>query len=280
MLAGACMPAMADDVMQIYKSNGEIIDIPVGDVSRVTFLIDGDPDAILFEDFDQESRIPDENVWELCPRSTPAWTRHLSNSYDEAYVEDGNLVLLAHVVDGEARCGGIRLKDSKAFTYGRVEVHALFDQMAQGTWPAIWMMPSRPTWSGWPQCGEIDIMEHLNRDSNVWNVIHDNYTDNLGNRCQANPYVNTSEWHTYRVDWTSEYIRFFVDDKQTVEYKNLHLENEATAKQWPFDAPFYLILNNAIGDYNGTSGAWPGAYYGDDAKFLIDWVKVTEIVED
>lgn len=279
-LLGACMPAMADDVMQIYKSNGDITVIPVGEVSRVTFLEDETPGVIFEENFDQDSSIPDQTVWELCPQSTPAWTRHLSNSYDEAYVEDGKLVLTAHVVDGTARCGGIRMKNSVAFKYGRVEVRALFTQMAQGTWPAIWMMPSQPTWSGWPQCGEIDIMEHLNTDRSVWNVIHDNYTDNRGHSCSTNPSVNTSEWHTYRVDWTPEYIHFYVDDVKTLEYNNLHLEDEATEKQWPFDAPFYLILNNAIGNYNGTTGAWPGDYYGADAKFEIDWVKVTEIVED
>ena len=279
-LLGAYMPAAADDVMQIYKADGSVIDIPVGDVSRVTVLEDENAALIFEDDFDQESRIPNEAVWELCPQSTPAWTRHLSNSYDEAYVEDGKLVLLAHVVDGKARCGGIQMKGSSAFKYGRVEVYARFTQMAQGTWPAIWMMPSSPTWSGWPQCGEIDIMEHLNTDGNVWNVIHDNYTDNLGHSCSTNPRVTTADWHTYRVDWTPEYIQFYVDDKKTLEYKNLHLEDEATHNQWPFDAPFYLILNNAIGDYNGTSGAWPGAYYGADAKFEIDWVKVTEIVED
>ena len=124
-LLGAYMPAAADDVMQIYKADGSVIDIPVGDVSRVTFLEDENAALIFEDDFDQESRIPNEAVWELCPQSTPAWTRHLSNSYDEAYVEDGKLVLLAHVVDGKARCGGIQMKGSSLQVWSRRGIRPL-----------------------------------------------------------------------------------------------------------------------------------------------------------
>jgi len=242
-------------------------------------------EVIFEDDFNQTSKTPDPSKWELCAKSTPAWTRHLSNSYDQAYVENGNLVLMAEVKDGEYLCGGVQMLKTLGFKYGKVEVRARFTKTGRGCWPAIWMMPSEPLWSGWPQCGEIDIMEHLNNDTYVWSVIHSHWVDNLGNLNypvnQSRTEIDPKAYHTYSIVWTKDNIQFYVDDRCSLFYDNLHRETEANDKQWPFDAPFYLILNHALGNAPGETGAWPGNIYDADlpAKFEIDWVKVTEILD-
>lgn len=244
-----------------------------------TAVFSKEGEKVIFEDdFNQTGSIPDPSKWELCAKGSSAWCRHMSESYNQAYVEDGRLVLVGEIVDGEYKAGGVKMLENLGFQYGRVEVSARFTSMAQGSWPAIWMMPSKPMWSGWPQCGEIDIMEHLNKDSYVWNVVHSNYVDNLGHKYDpvysATPFVNTSEYNTYAIDWDADNIVFMVNGQETLTYPNLHLSNNSNVKQWPFDAPFYLILNNAL----GGAGTWPGNISDSQlpAVFEIDYVKVTQ----
>ena len=246
------------------------------DMSFTAVFSRTDYEMVFEDDFEQADAVPDPAKWTLCDRGSSAWCKHMSESYDQAYVRDGRLVLVAEKVDGEYRAGGVRMLNDLGFMYGRVEVAARFAVMAQGSWPAIWMMPSRPMWSGWPQCGEIDIMEHLNRESNVWNVIHSHYVDNLGHRSDpvysATPSVKTSDVNVYAIDWTEDAIKFSVNGKTTLSYPNLHLADNATVKQWPFDAPFYLILNNAL----GGAGTWPGNIIDSQlpSLFEIEYVKV------
>lgn len=236
-------------------------------------------ESVVFEDdFEQNGNIPDPRKWMLCRKGKAPWSVHLSESYDQAYVKDGNLVLVAEKVDGIYKAGGIRMPGSLGFRYGHVEVSARFTSMAQGAWPAIWMLPSAPIWEGWPQGGEIDIMEHLNRDDRVWNVIHSNYIDNLGHTTDpensANPEVDVAQYNTYAIDWDQDAITFHINGKKTLTYPNMHLDDNDVVKQWPFDAPFYLILNNAL----GGPGTWPGNITDSQlpSVFEVDYVKVTQ----
>lgn len=248
--------------------------------SDVTFtaIFSKQGEEVYFEDdFEQTDPTPDPAKWKLCAQGSSAWCRHMSESYDQAYVKDGRLVLVGEMVDGRYQAGGVQMLSDLGFQYGRVEVSARFTKMAYGSWPAIWMMPSKPIWNGWPQCGEIDIMEHLNMDSNVWNVIHSFWVDELKNHdnppyCDT-PYVNTDNFNTYAIEWDANNITFYVNGTATLVYPNLHLSNNSDVKQWPFDAPFYLILNNAL----GGPGTWPGAIRDSDlpAVFEIDYVRIT-----
>ena len=239
----------------------------------------GEGYTVIFEDqFNQDGRIPDKTKWELCKRESSAWNKHMSESYDQSYVENGRLVLMAEKVNGEYKAGGVRMPDNLGFKYGKVEVSARFSKTARGAWPAIWMMPSQPTWPGWPQCGEIDIMEHLNNDVYIWSVIHSHYTDVIGNTYspvnQKTSGFKAGEFNTYAIEWSTDAITFFINGEQTLKYHNIHHNNEAEMKQWPFDAPFYLILNHAL----GGPGTWPGNIDDNQlpAKFEIDCVRISQ----
>lgn len=235
-------------------------------------------EQIIFEDnFDQESRIPDETKWSLCPRQTPPWAKYLSESYDQAYVENGRLVLRAEIINGEYQTGGIQTLGKVDFQYGKVEVRARFTRSVQGGWPAIWMMPANSD-KVWPAGGEIDIMEQLNHDTYVYHTIHSHYKNDLGNNTPnptATAPYEVDQFNTYGVKWTSEALTFTLNGKVTLTYPNMHLEDEAEMQQWPFDNKFYLILNHAL----GGPDTWPGPITDSQLPGImeVDWVKVTKI---
>lgn len=235
--------------------------------------------SLLFEDdFNQQNGLPDTSKWTLCPKDSPDWARYLSESYDQAYVENGNLVLVAEKVNGEYKTGGVQTLGKFDFQYGTVEVRARFTKTAKGGWPAIWMMPSVPKYAGgWPECGEIDIMEQLNNDLIVHHTIHSHYKNTLNLYIPIPSMVSLyrrEQYNTYAVKWTPDYIAFWVNGVQRLKYPNWKLFNEAKMKQWPFDAPFYIILNYAL----GGEGTWPGAIKDDElpAKMEIDWIRVCQ----
>jgi len=231
---------------------------------------------IVFEDnFEQINRIPDIEKWSLCGNNTSNWAKYLSESNDQAFIENGTLIITAEKVGGVYKTGGIQTKGKFDFKHGKVEVNAKLI-MAKGAWPAIWMMPTDGT-GGWPTCGEIDIMEQLNHDSYIYQTIHNHYKNDLGFTTPMptkTAYYNVNEFNTYAIDWSDEKIIFSVNGIVSFTYPNLHLTNEETMKQWPYNKPFYLILNCAL----GGAGTWPGIITDSElpARMVVDWVKVTQ----
>lgn len=238
----------------------------------------GEPDGkVIFEEHFNRDGEPDEASWSLCPRGSSTWSRYMSGSYDQAFVKDGKLVLQAERADNTYKTGGVQTVGKVEFLYGKVEVCARFTKTAQGGFPAIWMMPANADGLGWPACGEIDIMEQLNHDKFVHHTIHSRYKNDLGNNTPnptaTSPY-NVNAFNVYGVEWTSEYLNFTVNGQVALTYPNLHLPDEATVKQWPFNRPFYLILNFAV----GGPGTWPGDITDSQlpAYMEVDWVRVVQ----
>ena len=236
-------------------------------------------DVLFYTNFEQTDGTPDPDVWTLCKPGSGNWCRYMSESYDQAYVEDGVLVLKGERVDGKYKAGGLETTGKVSATHARWEICARFET-AQGAWPAIWLMPEKQSeiYEGWPIGGEVDIMEQISNDEFVYQTLHSNYTYNLGiknpNNTVTCPY-NVGEFNTYAVDMTPEAIIFYVNGEQTLSYPNLHLTDEAEKKQWPFDGEYYLIVNVAI----GGEGTWPGAI--DDsqlpARMEIAWIRVSDL---
>jgi len=160
---------------------------------------------------------------------------------------------------------------------GRFEVRAKLPR-GRGVWPAIWMLGVDRERAGWPRCGEIDIMEYVGFDPHVVHAnIHTgkyNHVRGTGKGSQLRVEVPFDDWHIYALEWHSDRLDFFVDDKKFFTYTK---EKEAREDVWPFDQPCYLILNLAIG------GSW-GAQRGiDDAifpqRFEVDYVRIYQQVE-
>ena len=186
--------------------------------------------------------------------------QHYTNRIDNAYVSDGLLKIKAKKESFKdqgvvKQYTSARLNSKFAFTYGRVEVRAKLPK-GHGTWPAIWMLSKNISEAGayfetqgfdnqpWPDCGEIDILEHWGKKQNhAQSAVHTRSsfgnTINLGGH--RVPTIS-SEFHIYTLDWTAEKIVFSVDGKQHYTY-NPTIKNQAT---WPFDTPQYVLLNFAI----------------------------------
>ncbi len=193
--------------------------------------------------------------------------------------------------------GKISTKGKFTLTYGRVEVRAKLP-VGQGTWPAIWLLPEKDLYGPWPASGEIDIMEAVNlgakcgsclggMENQIYGTLHygspmHHYQGMSQQKAFMLPKDSVSDWHTYRVDWAPDDVTWYVDGKvySKIKLKNWRdtLQNGVPApavRNAPFDRPFYLILNLAIG------GEWPeshdqgGVLLTDFPKHMgVDWVHV------
>lgn len=156
--------------------------------------------------------------------------------------------------------------------YGRLDVSAKIP-LGRGIWPAIWMMPVDNKYGGWPHSGEIDIMEYVwgdNVHNQIFATVHTTDTDVNGNRIDSGTAISTTldtEFHLYSLVWEKNSLQVLFDDKVIFTYKR----DSASSVRWPFDQPFYLILNIAVG------GAWGGMWGIDEsifpARMEIDYVR-------
>jgi beta-glucanase (GH16 family) len=162
-----------------------------------------------------------------------------------------------------------------AFKYGFVEVSAKLP-CARGTWPAIWMLPE--TESAWPNGGEIDILEQVGSQPNVAHAtVHTalfNHTRHNGRGAETPVPTACSALHRYQLAWTPAAITMGVDDHAYMQVRN---DQPGGRGAWPFDSPFYLILNLAMG------GDWAAAKGIDDAalpqRMEVDYVRVWQMPE-
>ncbi|QDH79849.1 glycoside hydrolase family 16 protein [Echinicola soli] len=177
--------------------------------------------------------------------------------------------------------GAIQTKNKFSFTYGKLEVSAKFSRMGQGAWPAIWMLPQNPVYSGWPGAGEIDVMEHLNRETKVYQVIHQSKSEGvkLSPTPEKTTSVNAQDYNTYGIIKSPDKIEFYVNGVKTMT----HEKGGDNAEMWPFETDFYIILNHACAD-KGQSGTnfWPGLVTSTEDfpyEMTIDYVKVWKKIE-
>lgn len=193
-----------------------------------------------------------------------------------ADVSEGTLKIRA-IKDGN-RVYSARVNTKEGWTYGYFEARLKLPK-GKGTWPAFWMMPT--VWSGWPEGGEIDIMEHVGCvPTEVSSSIHcKSYYHAIGTQKTAAKKIATvmDEFHVYALEWTEEYIKTYVDGVQLFYYNPDNYSEGRTANTWPFNKPFELKLNLAWG------GDWGGMYGVDEsclpATYEIDYVRVFQKAE-
>ncbi len=198
--------------------------------------------------------------------------QNYTSNDENSYVSNGNLFIVAKeegIHYTSARMKSIGLQE---FQYGRIDVRAILP-FGQGIWPAIWMLGANFPNSGWPSCGEIDIMELLGSSpSTVHGTIHfgaDWTQHNYVGQGTSLPSGETfaDEFHVFSIDWNEDGITWFIDDQPFYS-----VTSTVTGGQpYPFDNPFFFILNVAVG------GQWPG--YPDATttfpQFMaVDYVRV------
>ncbi|MEZ6318823.1 MAG: family 16 glycosylhydrolase [Phycisphaerales bacterium] len=166
------------------------------------------------------------------------------------------------------------------FLYGRIEASLQIPD-AGGVWPAFWMLPTNSPYGGWAASGEIDIMESTNDAERVYGTLH--YGDNWPNNTSSGGSTTmggidfSAGYHVYAIEWSPDIIRWYVDDT---------LYSTKTSSQWysassaaagntraPFDVPFHILLNVAVG------GDWPGSPTAADypVTMKVDYVRVYQI---
>jgi len=211
----------------------------------------------------------DESVWNF-ELGAGGWGNNERQFYtkDNHKLEGGNLIITAKKEGEKYTSTRITTKTKKEFKYGRIEARAKLPT-GQGIWPAFWMLGSNISEVGWPKSGEIDILEYVGKEPHtVYNTLHTQ--DSHGNSVNSKKTIfETIEqgFHVYAIDWTKEKIDFSVDDKVIYTF-NPAEKNENT---WPFDQPFFVIVNMAIG------GNFGGPEVDDrifPQEFVVDYVRV------
>ena len=166
-----------------------------------------------------------------------------------------------------------KLFSKSGWTYGFYEVRAKLP-CARGTWPAIWMLPV--AMKEWPDDGEIDIMEQVGSEPNlIYASLHTKlFNHMLKTQRSAQKLLPTScsAFHRYQLDWRPDSITIGFDDRAYMRVRN---DQPGGKGAWPFNVPFKMILNLAIG------GDWAGAKGIDDAampqRMEVDYVRVRQV---
>lgn len=193
-------------------------------------------------------------------------------------VKDGYLIITAlndsASIDGKIRpitSASLMTHHKGDWKYGRIEVRAKLPS-SLGTWPAIWMLPTKSGVTAWPKDGEIDIMEYVGYDPDgIYFNLHTqnyNHSKNTGRGTSIRLATPDKDFHIYAIEWFPDRIDWYVDDQKTFSVS----DNGEGWDAWPFNESFYLILNFAFG------GSW-GAEKGVDIsklpqKYYIDYVRV------
>ena len=233
------------------------------------------------DEFDGEEL--NRNDWNV-ETHEPGWVNKEWQAYvdskDNIYVKDGKLVIKPVEIDGENgksyTSGRVNTQGKHDFTYGLFETRVKVPT-GKGYLPAFWMMPANENLYGqWPRCGEIDIMEVMGQETNkAYGTIH--YGNPHGQKQGTYTLGGSdfaSEYHTFTVEWEPGKIVWYVDGMKYHEAKDWYSTTEGqgtVAYPAPFDQPFYMILNLAIG------GSWVGypdenTTYADQA-LEVDYVR-------
>lgn len=221
------------------------------------------PDANLLLLVDEETSRTLENgirklilnyVSKLCVNNGKLIIRTLDEKKDKALCTSGRIHTLGKV----------------SFLYGRLEIKAKCPT-GKGIWPAFWMLPAE---EGLP-FGEIDIMEYIDCWSSKEYQINVHVTDKKnGNRIKKmNPQLvkaDVSKFHIYTLEWYKDKLVFLLDGNLCYQFDKK--EGEA----WPFDKPYYLILNVAYGGWGGSCGMDDSAF---PCEMKVDWIRYYKLKE-
>ncbi len=195
---------------------------------------------------------------------------YTKNRIENSYVHDGSLMIIGRKEKydtAEYTSASIVTDGKYSCTYGKVEGRIKLPK-GQGLWPAFWMLGQNIRQVGWPKCGEIDIMEHINNEDISYGTLH---WDNAGHVSSGGKIpCDVTQFHNYSIEWNQDSIRWFVDG---VRFWGVEIKDGINSTE-AFTMPQYIILNMAIG------GNWPGkpdeSTVFPDTMF-VDYVRVYQL---
>lgn len=261
----------------------------------------GEGEILFFEDFSANSL--DRSRWNV---EGPGF--HVNNE-QQAYLDTAATIYMTKGKEAEGASNGAmvirpiyspgfinpkgtkfdflsgRIDTSKKFefTYGTASARIKMTDGA-GFWPAFWALGN----GDWPDTGEIDIMEYVGEPDWIGVALHGpGYSGDtpLVNKYFFRKGFDVTQWHVYSVEWTKEALIFRVDDDIAYRATRPMIENYG---RWAFDNPKYIILNFALGGaypaktngikepYSGIPQSTVDLIKSGEAKFIVDWVKVTK----
>ncbi len=210
----------------------------------------------------------------------PGWGNNELQWYlpDNAQLDNGRLVITAKSESSNGygyTSARINTRDRFAFRYGRIEASIRFPE-GQGMWPAFWLLPQDSNYGTWAASGEIDVVESVNPNASggnrVYGTIHYGATW-PNNQMSGNHYDVatdvTAGFHEYALEWDESEMRWYVDD--ILYSTQTSWSTTAAPYPAPFDRPFYILLNVAVG------GNFPGPPSGSTAfpvTMEVDYVRV------
>lgn len=247
--------------------------------SATPVVADGEMMQLVWsDDFDGTGKI-DRDKWTVVRGNGCPQLCGFGNNERQTYtgkkrnlrIEDGKLVIEAHKRKTYTSAK-VTTQQFDGWKYGKISVRAKLPR-GIGTWPAIWMLPDVNSYGNWPQSGEIDIMEHVGfREGVVHGTVHTeayNHKINTQKGAEIKVPDAADAFHTYSIEWNEAHISWSIDGQQYYQFNKLEGDG---SEEWPFDQPFHLILNLAVGgDWGGREGVDRNAF---PTRFEIDWVKI------
>lgn len=231
------------------------------------------------DEFDRPGS-PDPAKW-TCDVGGNGWGNrelqyYTDNRPENVRVADGHLIIEARQESYQGRdytSARLVTKNKGDWDRGRFEIRAKLPS-GRGTWPAIWMLPT--VWDlgngGWPDVGEIDIMEHVGHNPGKIHASTHSRLNQWRNNTQRTATIQVPDaeqaFHTYSLEWDPEEIRIYVDD---VHYFTSRREG-GDWQSWPFFRKFHLLLNIAVGgDWGAEKGVDPTIW---PQRMEVDFVRV------
>lgn len=278
------MGASYDIELEIRRNN------IIRSVSREIVIADDDPDyldhyrPVWSDEFDGDTI--DNSQW-VHETGDHGWGNQELQDYTDGLntsVSGGLLKITARKTGSGQNAGDYtssRLNSTESFTYGRFEVRAKMpENKGPGLWPAIWMLGrSIQEGTSWPLCGEMDIMEYVSWKPDHFScAIHTESNNHVEGNAVTSGHISLpgvdEEFHTYGLIWTYTGLKFYLDSPDNI-IMSYRRPVSYDSDNWPFDQPFYFLLNIAVGGlYGGVEGV-------DDTVFPavmeIDYVRVYQL---
>lgn len=267
------------------------VGMPVASALRVSWQGEAEPQVLLDEQFDGEQGADPSETWQRTQAGGPSGDGELQAYLDSAASAsldgEGNLAITARkepfLYDGgsaDYTSGKVTTEGRFSFTFGRVEARARVPE-GRGLWPAFWAVGADRAQVDWPRSGEYDVMEVLgSQPETVHAYVHglgdeqdpkgwrDQPVSSVGRDYETGTPLH-EDWHDFAADVRPGAITFSLDGEPYFTAAEVDLRG---GQAWPFEKPFYLILNVAVG------GSWGGPPDGSTefpATMLVDWVRVT-----